>query len=133
MCRALVLDPIIRPSGVRHMEFDPRELIMNSPVDLIPRYPTVAHEMLGNQGLLLSLLEEEFGPDQFNAFWGSDLPVPEAFELAFGQPLGLWIMEWLRRYVDPPARGPGVPVEATLLSLLGVGLLAGGAVRMGRR
>ncbi len=43
------------------------------------------------------------------------------------------IMGWLRLYVDPSPRGPGVPVQSTLFTLLALGILAGGAVRMARR
>lgn len=132
-CSALILDPVVRPAGVQHREIYLGELLKDSPVDLIPRYSVVQGEMLGNQGHLLSLLEREFGAERFGIFWRSDLPVAEAFQMAFGQSLDRWTMDWLRRYVDPPARGPGVPAQATLLTLMGIGLLAGGAVRMGRR
>ena len=43
------------------------------------------------------------------------------------------VMGWFRNYLDPRARGPGVPVQSTLFTLLALGILAGGAVRMGRR
>ena len=133
MCDALVMEPVVSLSGVRQMELDPTELLEDSPVDFLLHYPRVEEEMLGRHELFFWVLEEEFGPERFGAFWRSDLPVPDAFAAAFGEPLDLWVMDWLRRYVDPPARGPGVPVQATLITLLGVGFLAGGAVRMGRR
>jgi hypothetical protein len=47
--------------------------------------------------------------------------------------MGQWIMGWLRRYVDPSPRGPGVPAHGTLITVLTLGILVGGAVRMGRR
>ena len=42
-------------------------------------------------------------------------------------------MRWLRTYLDPSPRGPGVPLQSTLFTILTLGIMAGGAVRMGRR
>ena len=78
-------------------------------------------------------LEEEFGPERFGRFWQSPRSPSEAFEDAFGEPMDLYVMRWAKKYYDPIPRGPGVPVQATLLTFLTLGILAGGALRRGRR
>jgi len=90
-------------------------------------------ELLGVGSYLFFAIEEEFGPERFGEFWRSGLDPTEAFEAAFGEPLDLWVMRWLRTYLDPSPRGPGVPLQSTLFTILTLGILAGGAVRMGRR
>lgn len=45
---------------------------------------------------LLARIEREFGPIAFERFWRSDRPVAEAFEAAFGLPLGEWVRDWAR-------------------------------------
>lgn len=109
------------------------DLLADSPVDFIKNLSVFEGGLMGLDRIFFVTLEEEFGPERFGTFWRSELEPTAAFEEAFAQPLDLWVMEWLRRYRDPSRRGPGVPVQSTLFSLLALGLLAGGAVRMGRR
>ena len=102
-------------------------------MDFLQRFPRIQQELPGLDAFLLFALEEEFGTDRFGAFWRSPQEPAEAFHEAFGEPMGAWVMRWLRSYMDPTPRGPGVPAQATLFSLLALGLLAGVAVRYGRR
>lgn len=82
---------------------------------------------------LLYDLEEEFGPERFARFWKSDQDVETAFEAAFGKPIEDWLMGWLQARWGVPEVGAGVPLQASLLSFLTVGLFAGLALYMGRR
>jgi hypothetical protein len=102
-------------------------------VEFFAGQPLVPVYLLGARPFFFSALESDFGPARFGEFWRSPLQPEEAFQDAFGEPMGPWIMRWLRRYVDPPSTGPGVPARATLLTLLTLGFLLGAAVRMGRK
>ena len=78
-------------------------------------------------------LETEFGPDRFQAFWTSPLPVPDAFHSAFGVPVERWVMGFGRSHLGSLNRGPEVHPGTMLLSLLTLGILFGGALHVGRR
>lgn len=84
---------------------------------------------------LLATLEEEFGTERFQAFWASGAPVPEAFQAAFGRPLGEWVMAWYGRYagLTPPGPSPrAAGLLGTLAVLLAAGLAAAFAVQRWR-
>lgn len=87
----------------------------------------------GAEGELVSVLEAEFGPERFSAFWSSESEVTEAFRTAFGIPVEDWVQDWARKRWEDLESGPAVPVRAGLLSLLTLGVLAGGAVLMDRK
>ena len=76
---------------------------------------------------LVADLEAEQGPEAFARFWTSDRPMPEAFEAAFGEPLGAWVERWALRTWEPLAAGP-MPRSRELLAAL---LWAGLAVAVG--
>jgi hypothetical protein len=65
------------------------------------------------------------GADRFRAFWTSDLPVTAAFEAAYGEPLGEWVLQWVRAMGIPAPRETRPPVDvvplAALMSLLALG------------
>jgi hypothetical protein len=132
-CLGLVLDFQVQPIRIGWRSLDIQEFLTDSPVDFLKGYPRVEDELLRVGSYLFFAIEEEFGPERFGEFWRSGLEPTEAFEAAFGEPLDLWVMRWLRTYLDPSPRGPGVPMQSTLFTLLTLGILAGGAVRMGRR
>ncbi|MFC1791619.1 hypothetical protein ACFL0I_04040 [Gemmatimonadota bacterium] len=113
-------------------ELDYDAFLTESPVDFLENYPSNHHHLFGYEDYIFFALEEEFGPQRFGRFWTSDLPPAQAFESAFGEPFDLWMMGWARKYFDPLDRGPRLPVQATLLTFLSLGILAGGAIFMGR-
>jgi len=78
-------------------------------------------------------LEEEFGEEAFARFWTSDRDVEAAFGEAFGLPFEDWLVRWTGEEWGHPAAGPPVPLQATALSFISLGLLAGLALYMGRR
>ena len=126
--RSACLDIVLNPSPS-----DRFAVTEGSPVDF--------HETGGRRGYhfwsleihLFSAMERAFGADRFGDFWRSPLEPEAAFREAFGEPMDLWVMKWIRSYLRPTPRGPGVPVQATLLAFLTLGILAGAAVRMARR
>jgi hypothetical protein len=82
---------------------------------------------------LLWDLEAEFGSERFQRFWSSEEGVEEAFQAAFGEPLGRWVMRWAQERIHPMTAAAPVPPGASLLTLLTVCLLAGMAVLVQRR
>lgn len=77
--------------------------------------------------------EAEFGTDAFARFWTSSEPIPEAFEAAFGVPLGAWVYEWAGRHGDVYRAGPSLPWGSVGWSLLALTALAGAATVAGMR
>jgi len=71
-------------------------------------------------------LEREFGPDRFSRFWTSDAGVEEAFEAAFGLPVGAWMARWVEAHIgriqrgSAPARAayPGTMVALALSTII---------------
>lgn len=65
------------------------------------------------------------GPQRFQEFWITDLPVDSALTLALGEPVGRWTAAWQRRSLPRPPIGPEPAVADVGLSLLviGAGLL----------
>jgi len=87
----------------------------------------------GEETHLLYDLEEEFGEERFREFWTSDQDVEEAFQAAFGEPVEDWLVRWTQARWGELDLGPRVPLQATLLSFLSLGLFVGLALLMGRR
>lgn len=52
-------------------------------------------------GSMLSDLDAEFGSARFARFWHSDTDVETAFQAAFGEPVGEWVMRWGRQRLEP--------------------------------
>jgi hypothetical protein len=74
---------------------------------------------------LLYEIEARFGSDAFARFWTSAEPVAEAFEAAFGLPLGEWVLRWIEGHVGLYRAGPSLPWSSLGLSLLALAALAG--------
>lgn len=82
---------------------------------------------------LLSDLEREFGRDAFARFWTSDGDVRTAFEAAFGEDLGDWVVRWVDAGPGIERASPAPTLSATLGSLLLVSLVTGASVLQQRR
>jgi len=87
----------------------------------------------GEETGLLFRLEEEFGEERFREFWTSDQDVEVAFQAAFGEPVEEWLVRWAQARWGELDLGPRIPLQATLLSFLSLGLFMGLALVMGRR
>jgi hypothetical protein len=87
----------------------------------------------GREYGLLWDLEAEFGPERFQIFWGSELGMEEAFRSAFGVGAPEWVMAWGQKRLGRSKVGATVPAKAAALSFLTIGVLAGGALLLGRR
>lgn len=110
-----------------------RSFVAESPVDFHQTPWSIQYQFGPFETYLFSALEEEFGSDRFGRFWRSQEGPEVAFREAFGQPMDEWVMAWIRGYLWTAPRGPGVPFQATILTFLTLGILAGGAIRMARR
>ncbi len=73
---------------------------------------------------LLADIETEFGPERFQRFWTSDEELAEAFQVAFGVPLGDWVMKWAQERLGKIETTPTLPLRASSLSILVMGLFA---------
>ena len=82
---------------------------------------------------LLYEWEAEFGPDAFARFWGSDAPMPEAFQAAFGIELGDWVLHWIGRHAEVYRAGPSLTWGSMGWSVLTLAVLAGAATAAGVR
>jgi len=82
---------------------------------------------------LLYELEARFGAEAFARFWTSTESVPEAFEAAFGEPLGEWVLRWIEGHVGLYRAGPSLPWSSLWLSALALTALAGVATAAGVR
>jgi hypothetical protein len=78
-------------------------------------------------------LEKEFGPERFQRFWSSEQGLEEAFQAAFGESIGAWTMRWARDKIGPMEASKPIPLQASLLSLLVIGLLGAMACGVQRR
>jgi hypothetical protein len=87
----------------------------------------------GREYGLLWDLEAEFGPERFQIFWGSQLGMEEAFRSAFGVGAPEWVMAWGQKRLGRSKVGATVPLDAAALSILTIGVLAGGALLLARR
>ncbi len=74
-----------------------------------------------------------FGRDRFAEFWRSEEPIEQGFELAMGVPLDEWTMQWVQAYAGVPRTSNRLPVGSTVLSVILVGVLVGGAGLCARR
>jgi hypothetical protein len=132
-CRALFLFPKEEGLSWGGRRIDQEWYLDRSAADfLVSRWGS--DQDLGVFGeFVLADLEGDFGSEKFGAFWRSEKGVGEAFLEAFGEPPGEWLKSWAWRHYGEIDRGPGVPVKATFFTFLTLGILAGGAVYMGRR
>jgi hypothetical protein len=123
-CETVVLDPLIRQSEV---EADVLHVIERSPVSGIGR--VVVRTPFGSaDDYLLGDVAAEFGAERFAAFWTSDRDVPEAFEAAFGIPLGEWVVAWSDAHFARTAAGPAISSTAasgTIMLMMFCALFAG--------
>ena len=82
---------------------------------------------------LLYEWEEEFGPDAFARFWTSSGLMNEAFEAAFGIPLGAWVLDWVGQHAELYRAGPSLPGSSVGWTLIVLGALAAVATLAGQR
>jgi hypothetical protein len=87
----------------------------------------------GHGTRLLFDLEEEFGSERFARFWSSDQDVEEAFQAAFGLPAEEWLFRWAHARWGHLEVGPGIPLDALMLTFLTLGAFVGLGLYMGRR
>ncbi len=83
----------------------------------------------------LSDVVREVGPERFEEFWTSDLPVDEAFASIVGRDIGEWTSDWLAAEIGRYHFGPGVRAGEVLVVVLlaGIGALAGAYVSEKRK
>ncbi len=117
-----------QPRGFQEYYQDAR-----SPVDFFGNRWYFSGHFGGLDQFLFQELEAEFGTDRFSRFWTSEFPAEDAFRQAFGLPASSWIMGWAQGHFGSIHRGPGVPVQAGVLTFLTVGLLGGAALLAGGR
>ena len=84
-------------------------------------------------GHFIAEIERHEGSDALARFWGSDLPVDEAFEEAVGTSVGPWIRDWILRAGYSRTEGPTMRRSTAGLSLLAMLLAAGLAFTVHRR
>jgi hypothetical protein len=72
--------------------------------------PTGAPELGPANGSLVSEMVRTLGPQKFERFWRSSLPVDSAFDAASGEPLDDWVRQWGQRMYGAAAVGPGVTI-----------------------
>ncbi|MDX1493346.1 MAG: hypothetical protein R3253_04750 [Longimicrobiales bacterium] len=101
-----------------------REISVRSPATGIgSRYGR--YTRIRGQRHILSELEEEFGPEAFQAFWTSDGDVGTAFEAAFGIEPGAWMVRRIEELQGIDEPGPGVSKQASSASMLTIAALLG--------
>ncbi|HUP52199.1 MAG TPA: hypothetical protein VM198_06975 [Longimicrobiales bacterium] len=133
-CERALTDPevISAPFG------DEAWLVANTPASSFGFGPSLGTPPFGylDDGLLYEL-EARYGPDAFARFWTSTESVPEAFEAAFGEPLGTWVLRWIEGHVGLYRAGPSLPWGtlgwslAALIAMAGVVTAAARRRRMG--
>ncbi len=72
----------------------------------------------GRERTWMGDLEAEFGRDRFTRFWTSDQTVEDAFATAFGEPIGVWTMQWAQDRMGPQKAGPSTDLLSVLLTLV---------------
>ena len=132
-CRAIFLRPGRERDSWRLGPWSIQSEMGATPVDFFgSRFLGLDSDLGSLDEYVLDLLEQDFGRDRFRTFWQSSLPVPDAFQSAFGVSPEHWIMKLGRSHFGSMDRGPGVPLQASLLTLLTLGTLLGAASRAGR-
>ncbi len=83
----------------------------------------------------LSDVVREVGPERFEEFWTSELPVNEAFASIVGRDIGEWTSDWIAAEIGRYHFGPGVRAGELLVVVLlaGIGALAGAGVAVRRK
>jgi hypothetical protein len=66
----------------------------------------------------LSDVVRDIGPERFELFWTSDLPVDQAFASVVGRGIGEWTSDWLAERVGRKEFGPGVGLNGMLVVAL---------------
>ena len=79
---------------------------------------------MGFERAFLADVETHFGPERFQEFWTSDQEFEVAFQSAFGVSLGDWVMDWAQDRLGEIELTPALPLQASALSLLIMGLFA---------
>jgi len=127
-CERALTDPeLITPSFP-----DEAYLVAHSPVSgLEDAFPSRPFGHL-DDGLLYEL-EAQFGPDAFSRFWTSPEEVPQAFQAAFGVPLGAWAVRWVEGHLGLYRAGPSLPWSTLLSSLFVLAALAAFSTAIAQR
>ncbi len=83
----------------------------------------------------LSDVVREVGPERFQEFWTSDLPVDETFASIVGRDIGEWTSDWIAAEIGRYHFGPGVRAGELLVVVLlaGIGALVGAGVAVRRK
>lgn len=112
-CAAIFLDPVLGTPELSGTVLNARR----SPAIAIGDVPVLT----GESGLLLGHLEEEFGAERFHDFWTSTAPVEEAFESAFGVPVGPWMVSWVATWFRIDPQGPQLAKSTPSAAFLTLG------------
>lgn len=104
----------------------------------IPGYvgPAVRTHMFGwETAHFLSDVIRDIGPEKFEKFWTSDLPVDQAFASVVGTDIGEWTADWLANRIGDYRFGPGISIGGALMVLCFtcVGVFAGAYVAERRK
>ena len=127
-CAAIVLNPDLADKGGAEQ----RRITRRSPAFVVGPVRSVMFAGYEHQ-FLLSDLEREFGPEVFGRFWRSEEGVRDAFETAFGEDLGEWVVRWIDLGVGIEHAKPAPTLSATFGSLLLISLMTGLATYVHRR
>jgi hypothetical protein len=129
-CERALTDPevISAPFG------DEAWLVANTPASAFGFGPSLSAPPFGylDDGLIYEL-EARYGSEAFARFWTSTESVPEAFEEAFGEPLGTWVLHWIEGHVGLYRAGPSLPWGTLGWSLLALMAMAGVVTAAARR
>lgn len=119
-CRLAVIDPR-QPAG------EPPHL-----VTLRQRGPVRPPALAGGSHYLADVFRS-VGPERFQRFWNSELPVDTALADALRMPVGEWTRQWQARLVPPirlgAAPSAGSAILSVLLALAALGIVLRTAAR----
>jgi hypothetical protein len=84
--------------------------------------------------LLMSKMESDLGAERFRQFWKSDLPIPDAFAAARGEPLEVWLRRQVIGTTAPYRAGPLPSATVLLVTIvMSVALMMIGVYAVGNR
>ncbi|MFN8652502.1 MAG: hypothetical protein U0133_11400 [Gemmatimonadales bacterium] len=90
--------------------------------------------LLNGSASFLSEVARDAGPERFQDFWTTDLPVDSALTLALGKPVGDYTVEYQRRLGKAPRFGASArPLDVALSLLFGLVVVGLTLVAQGRR
>ncbi len=120
-----------RTDRCSHLVSDPTGPIGSIPSSDVPVLEGVRTYRFGagsDNSYPLSDLLAEKGREAFAVFWRSNEPLEQAFETAFGEPLGEFVHRWIKSRAPAPPRGWRIPASSVFVSVvLLVGLVVASA------